>query len=395
MFKKLKRNMLISNMMILIVFMLIIFVSLFVSTYTETNSRINSELSQELEMITDVNAPPLHELGPRVTFSVVVDGDDVVYLSSFGDNTALLEPVYNATDLSKDTLTVNENTFRYLSEEVNGVTYITYTNITRDVEALQAQAIIYSFIFVLSAVLVFGISYFLTERNIKPIEESYIQQKEFIQNASHELKTPLTVINTNIDVLRSNSFYSGNKWLEYIKTEIKRMNKLTGDLLYLAKNEELEKPKQTVLDASDKLHQVLLGFEALAYEKKITILSEIEDHLTVKFNREHFVQVVSILLDNAIKYTPNKNDIKVKLTKENKYITLIVENTGVGLTPEEQKRIFERFYKTDKSRKNTESKSFGLGLSILQVIVKNNNAILELTSEVNEYTRFKVKFKQG
>lgn len=393
MFKKLKRNMLLTNMIILITFMLLIFVSLFMSTYTETNRRIDDELTQEIQRAFIPQDPNAHDFGPRVTFSIIEENGVVEYISPFASETTFMEEIYELTDLDDDTLTLRDNTYRYLVDEQDGRTVIVYTNITKDVELLQAQAFSYSLIFVVSAILVFAISYLLTEQNIKPIEESYEQQKEFIQNASHELKTPLTVINTNIDVLRSNNFYKGNKWLEYIKTEVERMNKLTGDLLYLAKNEEIEKPKQSRLNASDKLSQVLLGFEALAFEKGIQIHEEIEDNLEVNYNHDHFIQTVSILIDNAIKYTPKNSEIRIKLEKVNKNVILKVKNTGVGLTDEEQKRIFERFYKTDKSRKNTQSKSFGLGLSILQVLVQNNDASIEVDSVLEEYTQFTVKFK--
>jgi len=169
------------------------------------------------------------------------------------------------------------------------------------------------------------------------------------------------------------------------------MNKLTQDLLYLAKTGENQSILKTTFNASNDVESLLLGLEALAYEKNISLVYHIEDNCMIKFNQEQFTQVMMILLDNAIKYTPKKGTITLHLSKQNKQTTISIRNTGEGIKQEDIDNLFERFYKVDKSRQNkSESNSFGLGLSIAKAILDNHKAVIKVTSELGEYTQFKI-----
>lgn len=386
--------MLLTNMFIISTFMIIVFTALYLSTYTEIENRTTIDLQRQNEIITfQPNPNPIQDFSHQIGFSVIVNDTSIQTLSSFEFTPNYIETLYELTDQTKDKITYEDTTYKYLITKENDTTYITYINITKDVELLQNQLITYIVIYIISLIITFFISFILTEQNIKPIETSYYKQKEFIQNASHELKTPLTVINTNIDVLLSDTFLKGNKWVRYMKTEITRMNQLVGDLLYLAKTEENIKPKQTIFNASEMVNQIILGFDASLYEKKITLHNQVNQDINLSFHKNQFTQCIMILVDNAIKYTKENNEIFISLSLDHNKPVFRIKNTGIGLTKEEQTRIFERFYKTDKSRKNTNSNSYGLGLSILKAILDNHHATIKVDSDEQNYTEFTIKFK--
>jgi signal transduction histidine kinase len=245
--------------------------------------------------------------------------------------------------------------------------------------------------------IIFLISNFLTNRSIKPIKKAFDKQKQFISDASHELKTPLAVISTNVEVLLSNQISKESqdwKWLSYIKSEVERMGHLTKDLLYLTQMEGVEKQKllRYPFNLSEKVEQQLLGMEVLAFEKNIEMDYEVQPNLIVEGNAEQLIQVVMILLDNALKYTPEQGKIKLNLRYSNHQVILSVKNTGEGIQPEDINRIFDRFYRVDKVRSRT-SGSHGLGLSIAKAIVEQHEGKIFCESISGEITIFTVKLK--
>lgn len=408
MFKKLHRKMMISNMSILVIFMLVVFTSLYVSTYLNITNRNEVELNNlktvdisngdtplnpQIPQLPGDQAPPQNfEFSHNLSMIVVLENGVVEeFFTEFNLQEDFINSVVEATDLTGDKVTINGIVFNYNVEEMGTKTIISYIDITKDQELLQSQLVRYLIIFVLATLGTGLISQYLTKRNIKPIEESYEKQKEFVQNASHELKTPLTVINTNIDVLLSTKGFEDNKWLKYVKTEVKRMNKLTHDLLYLANNEEQDIIKSE-FNASEQLERLLLGVEALAYEKGIKLEYNLEDNVSITFNKEQFIQVVLILIDNAIKYTEKDYLITVVLEKQSKYTVIKVRNTGEGIEEKNLERLFERFYKEDKSRVNKQN-SYGLGLSIARAIMDNHKGLIDVSSVIGEYTEFEIKVK--
>lgn len=163
-------------------------------------------------------------------------------------------------------------------------------------------------------IVIFFTSRFFANRSIAPVKEAFNKQKQFIADASHELKTPLAVINTNADVLLANSddtIHNQIKWLHHIKSETERMKTLTGDLLYLTEMEDSRVGLMfTNFNVSESVESVILTMEAIVYEKDISLTYEIEPGLTVRGSSEQIKQVVMILMDNAIKYTKPKDQYR-------------------------------------------------------------------------------------
>ncbi len=237
--------------------------------------------------------------------------------------------------------------------------------------------------------LILLISLKLTKWIIKPVQESFDKQKQFIADASHELKTPLAVIMASSEALESNP--DETKWLENIKSESERMNKLISDLLELAKSEEVDdKSEFAVGNLSKLVEKSVLTFEGIMFEKGITLDYSIDENIEIEMNEFKITQLVSILLDNAIKHSDKGGIITVELKKD-KDTVLTVSNTGEGIPKGEEEKIFERFYRADESRNRNDNR-YGLGLAIAKNIALSHNATICAYSE-NGITTFKTVFK--
>ncbi|MGO4732802.1 sensor histidine kinase [Paenibacillus sp. 2KB_22] len=267
-----------------------------------------------------------------------------------------------------------------------------------DVTAQQGilTNLIYTFAVVglLMLIVIYFLSRYFANRSIAPVREAFEKQKQFIGDASHELKTPLAIINTNADVLLANqedTIANQAKWLHYIKSETERMTGLTNDLLYLTQMDDSRSTMiHTKFNMSDAVESIILPMEAVIFEKNISLDYNIEPNLTVHGNSEQIKQVILILLDNAVKYSGPKGSVNVTLQKQNNDVMLAVSNTGEGIAPEHLDRIFDRFYRTDSSRARTHG-GHGLGLAIARSIVDQHKGELYARSVVGEGATFYVR----
>lgn len=245
-------------------------------------------------------------------------------------------------------------------------------------------------LFILLEAIVYLISMILTSWIIKPVINSFEKQKEFIADASHELKTPLSVIMASSEALEDNP--SEVKWLNNIKSEANRMNILIKNLLELASFEK----KETYVLKEDNLSKVvelaMLTFDAKAFEEGIKLESNIDENIKFSFDTYSMNELVGILLDNALKHADKKSTIVVSLKEQGNSIILSVTDTGDVIPKGEEEKIFERFYRLDKSRSRKENR-YGLGLAIAKNIVVNHNGKISAES-VGNVTTFKVLFKK-
>ena len=246
-------------------------------------------------------------------------------------------------------------------------------------------------IFILLETLNIYISNRLTKWLTKPVIASFDKQKQFIVDASHELKTPLSVIMASAEALEEDP--KEKKWLNNIKTEAERMNKLVIDLLDLAKSENInDKQNYSINNLSKIIEKTSLTFESLVYENKLELETNIEDDIMYKCDSDKIKQLLGILLDNAIKHSNDNSKIFVNLCKNKNNITLEIKNKGKEIPKEEQEKIFDRFYRADESRNRNENR-YGLGLAIAKNIVTNHNGKISVNCK-DGYTTFKVIFKQ-
>lgn len=222
---------------------------------------------------------------------------------------------------------------------------------------------------------------------VKPVEETFEKQKQIISDASHELKTPLAVIEANSDVLENE--IGKNKWINYIQNETESMSKLINELLLFAKIENVDNVKEyKQLNLSKEVEIILSMFESMAYEKQVDIKSKISKNIRMNGNKEDIEHIVSTLTDNAIKHTEAQKEVEVELKKEKNQIILEVKNMGAPIPEEEREKIFERFYRIDKSR-NRNEKRYGLGLAIAKSTIEKYNGKIEVFYKDN-FTVFRV-----
>ena len=265
---------------------------------------------------------------------------------------------------------------------------MTITDNSQTNSKLQRQLVISLFTLLLIEALAVVISKKLTSWIIKPVEESFEKQKQFIADASHELKTPLSVIMASSDALESDM--SEVKWLDNIKSESERMNKLITSLLDLAKSEEYDEALTLEnLNLSKLVETSALSFEGVMFEKGLTLDYDIEKDVYIEGDSDKIKQLVAILVDNAIHHADKNTTVFISLHKQGKAV-LTVQNCGQPIPSGEEEKIFERFYRSDKSRNRNDNR-YGLGLAIAKNIVLSLKAEISAKS-FDGKTIFKVTF---
>ena len=255
------------------------------------------------------------------------------------------------------------------------------------IKRLKVIIIIAIIIGFLGILLIYVIAKKIASTIVKPVEESFNKQKQFVSDASHELKTPLAVIEANSDVLQSKM--GENKWITYIQNEVQSMNKLVNDLLTLARMENTNSTNYQKLDLSKEVQMSVAVFESMIFEKEIKLETNIDEGVVFNGDKEDIKHIISIILDNAIKHTEKDGKIIVNVGKEKNDIKIEIKNQGEPIPVEEQEKIFERFYRVDKARSRSE-KRYGLGLAIAKEIVDKYNGTIKASSK-DGFTSFVVK----
>lgn len=276
--------------------------------------------------------------------------------------------------------------FEITKDDLN--TTVVIIDISRDMKLMNNLLLISIIIIILSIIFVLIFTYFLSKWAIRPVQTAFENQQRFISDASHELKTPLTVISANADVLESE--IGENKWLTNIKSQSVVMNELVHDLLDLAKLDETS--DDMILNEFDLSNIVLsksLEFECTAFEQGKTFEQNITDGLMYKGNEESIKHLVTILTDNAIKHSDKNGIIRVTLTSNGNRRIFQVYNTGNGIKDSEKDKIFNRFYRSDESRSKATG-GYGLGLAIAKSIVDAHNGTIAVDGEENKWISFTV-----
>ena len=289
-------------------------------------------------------------------------GSDYYDLSDYDFLSALLQEV--SRQESREGV-LESYDMRYLRLETPSLRYV-FTDISTERTTLQHLVRTCVMIGVLSLIVFFGLTLLLSRWATKPVEAAWNQQKQFVADASHELKTPLAVILTNAELLADETYSQEErqKFGQNVLTMTHQMRHLVESLLELARLDNVV-PAFEPLDLSNLVETALLPFEPLLFEEALTLESSLSSDLWVKGSAAHLQQLLEIFLDNARKYaTPGA--VTVKLDKAGYHALLQVENTGTPLTDQEAKHIFRRFYRADASRHR--NGSYGLGLSIAQTI---------------------------
>ncbi len=249
-------------------------------------------------------------------------------------------------------------------------------------------------IFMMAMLVIYIITRQLAKIFIKPVQRSWEQQQNFIADASHELKTPLTVILANCDILQAhpNEVVSDQmKWIESTNEEASHMKEMVNKMLFLAKN-ETTRPLTFAepVNISELATKVVLQFEPVAFEAGVKLESDIENGLYILGDPTAVNQIIHILVDNAVKYAGIGGTATLRLQRHKKKVLLSTHNTGAEIPEEDLPHIFERFYRSDKAR--TSGMGYGLGLAICKSLAEQQRAVIEVESSAQTGTDFTVSF---
>lgn len=419
MFNRLRNRFLLMNMVIITILMLVAFASIYTITYQNVKRDIDMELHRVAEFYRkadsvggggkqpfpsqDGGPPPASDMGDwgspaerSVSFGLKTDSawslvstDSRFDMDSDFYTAAIKRASANPTDSGRFTL--DGIRWAYSVEQSPTGYTVAYMDVTAQQRILTNLIYTFSAVALVMLAVIYAASRYFAGRSIAPVREAFDRQKRFIADASHELKTPLAVINTNADVLLANesdTIASQAKWLQHIKSETERMKTLTNDLLYLTEMEDTrERTIYVPFDVSDAVEGVLLTMEAVIFEQHLALEYDIEPGLTAVGSPEQIKQVVMILLDNAVKYNKPDGSISLSLKRQHHYIQLAVANTGAGIPAEHLDRIFDRFYRADASRSRKQG-GYGLGLAIARSIVEQHKGRISVKSPPGERTTF-------
>lgn len=318
---------------------------------------------------------PKFRLSTFYTVAVSYDGDVLEIKND-------LPTVYTNDDLKEmakdiiedDESTGTEDNLTFLKVDKDGyilVAFMDNTVVNESAMTLFRYTLIFGGI---AIVLFFFLSVFLARKIVGPLEESYQKQKQFISDAGHELKTPVSVVNVNAELLSRE--LGDNQWLANIQYENERMGMLVDQLLDLARTENVM-PQTEHIDLSRLVAGEALPFESVAFEKGLVLSSNIAAGIAVEGNSAQLKQLTSILLDNAIRHSNGEGEVRLTLTKEHGIAELSVINNGEEIPLEHREQIFERFYRMDSVR-NGEDKHYGLGLAIAKAIVNAHHGHIQV-----------------
>ncbi|MBQ7994376.1 MAG: HAMP domain-containing histidine kinase [Solobacterium sp.] len=268
-----------------------------------------------------------------------------------------------------------KNNLLYQVEKKEAFTLVAFIDCTIAIESLLSLTRHSLVTGGIALCLLFLISQVLAKHIVKPLEENDQRQKQFVSDAGHELKTPVSVISTNAELL--SRLLGSNEWLDNIRYENERMGDLVTQLLDLSRAESAQLQTED-LDLSRLVTGEVLPFESVAFEHHLTIQSSIADGIRIHGNRSQLSQLVSILLDNAIRHSDHGHEIGLTLLKDGKHIVLSVENNGKEIPADQQAHIFERFYRLDHAR-NSESSHYGLGLAIAKAICEAHGGTISVS----------------
>lgn len=318
--------------------------------------------------------------------SVVLKNKDIMVLSNSLKETTDKDILSMTQELQKSEKRFGSiNDYIYIVRTLrSGNTVYIFVNNKEALQNSKQFFIVSIFIFLLSVIVFTIISYYLSRWMIKPSEKAIKNQKIFVANISHDLKTPITIIRANADLIENE--VKNKKSIKYIQQETEKLNHLVNEMLTLTRiDNTISKENFKSFNFGDSLFDVVLPFESIAYEKGIRFNINI-DKVTDYFGDESNIQkLAEILIDNAMSYTTKGGIVDVDAYENSKTVTLSVTNTGEPISDEKKVEIFDRFYRASKSREST-GNHYGLGLSIANTIVKKHNGKISIESKNGKNT---------
>jgi len=413
MFRRSRKRIIASVMLSLVLLLVITIGVIYTSSYLRIRNQ-NMEMLRRyvglysLDELPGEGSPP--EFDGEPPFDIPPDAEtpeyklSTFYSVAFSDSSEALaidsgkQGVYTESDLvdtaneilEKGRTSGRHGSLLYMTEKRDGYTLVAFMDITVSMSGMNTLINYTLAAGLIALVVLFIASKRIADRIITPLEQNDLRQKQFVSDAGHELKTPLSVISTNAELLQRQS--GDSEWLSNIRYETDRMSTLVRQLLNLSRAENAELVTENI-DLSRTVTGEVLPFESVAFEQGLTIESDITDGIFVSGNPSQLSQVVSILLDNAIRHSRGGNTIAVSLHTGHKQAVLTVTNFSEPIPAEKLERLFERFYRVDEVR-NSEDGHYGLGLAIAKAITERHGGCIEIKCEDGRVS-FKVTIPLG
>ncbi len=420
MIKKLRRQFILINMSLVAVVLVVVFAAIGLSSFRTSRQLVSSVLERALTSRFD-DLPAIPEIGKSFSgtkdgpagqarkgkaepwlpsFCVLVDGSGQIVDSLLQGATVSEETFNNATAAAlatgRNQGALYDYNLCYSIRYTSSGTKIAFVDISSVRSSLTSQLVTLVIAGVAGLVAFFFISLLLANWALRPVERSWERQRQFVADASHELKTPLTVVLANTDIVLSHGdepVSSQTRWLQNTKAESLRMKSLVDDMLFLARADMDVPPQMESISLSDTVWSATLPFEALAFEAGVRLETDIRDGVTIFGNQQQLRQLTAILLDNAVKYVNRGGVITTQLTCGSDGVRLTVNNSGDPIDPEKLPHLFERFYRADAARERATG-GYGLGLSIAKSIAELHRANILVTSNAISGTTFTVEWRE-
>ena len=395
MIKRLRIKFICINMAIVTAMLLVIFGMVLHFTRENLESQSISMMQSVMENRFQPGRPgQLREEIQLPYFRVTEDfmGEQIVISNGYydlSDEEMLQEIIRKAKDSQQQTGILKNYNLRFSKRHGLFGEQLVFVDISGEMATMNSLVKTCLFIGILSFSVFLVLSMLLARWAIQPVETAWNQQRQFVADASHELKTPLTVIMTNAELLQDPHYDEAERmrFSGSILTMSHQMRGLVESLLELARVDNgAVKMSFTDLDLSELISDCLLPFEPLYFEQELPLVSDIEENLRVRGSHAHLKQVADILLDNAAKYSSGEGAVRVSLKRQGNSCLLSVAGPGTSISREDLTNIFKRFYRIDKAR--TRDGSYGLGLSIADSIIKEHGGRIWAESEGGVNTFF-------
>ncbi|ERL25253.1 sensor histidine kinase [Mitsuokella sp. oral taxon 131] len=309
-------------------------------------------------------------------------GDDVIVVGKSGENGV------------KSRIMMTAQSVKTASGEHAQMVYVG-KDVTAMYNGLEKATYAIALLGMLAVIAAAGICHILAGRAMVPLKEAYEKQRQFAADASHELRTPLAIVMASSEILQNDKSVTSpflKQVIDDVHDEVKKMAKLVGDLLVVARGDNKAlKLKPSKFELSSVIEQTARLMQPLAEQKHIKLAVDAKGKVEIQADEQRIRQLVLILIDNAVKYTQDGGEVRVTYRKAEKgHVSFAVSDTGIGISPEDQERVFDRFYRVDKARAR-EMGGNGLGLAIAQEIVRLHKGRISIASELGKGTTFLIE----
>lgn len=397
---QLRRRFIIVFMIVGGAFLLLAYGSIFVVNVTQTIGAIDKDLNDVLDKTPSPVFDDKEEWLQRSNCIIIVrQGTDVsVYNSDSVENDDIPGIVDMAVVNGEDNFAIQGKYYKATQRNIigNDVSVYAVYDWTSDRADLVEAGVVTGLVYFFCLVLLFIFGNMVAKQVVEPVKRSYEQQKKLVADASHELKTPIAIVGANLSLIASDpdsTVAQNEHWFKIIESQLGRMSALITDMLELHRADDAKNKPETYEDISALLDGVLLSFEARCFEKNVKLTETLQSDVKTLCIKQNIERLYAIMMDNALKYTPQGGSIDVTLKCDKKNAVIDFTNYGVGIAKEHLPKLFDRFYRVDNARtqNNQQGNSFGLGLSLAKSIVLDHDGTITCDSDGSTYVDFRIE----